>query len=152
MIEPVIERISDAIRSRLELFDFVDTVIRPKRIETEPVGDRKLTLTQGESTMNGELSCPGNPPAVAYDQIFIIAGEVRPSETDETPIDTIRNRFDGEIRKAIANSSDWYSFDGLAINSQLGAPTVLRDAENISVSVELLVQYRVSETDPYQVR
>ena len=151
-METVLERIADALNDRLETVDFINSVIRPKRIETAAIDDRTITLTQGESTINDGLSCPGNPPAVAYDQVFIIAGELRPSETEDTPIDTIRNRFDGEIRKAIANSLTWYSFGGLAINSQLGAPAVLRDAENVSVSVELLVQYRVSETDPYQVR
>lgn len=147
MMEPVIERISDAIRSRLELFDFVDTVIRPMRIETEPVGDRKLTLTQISEVRNEGLSCPGNPPLVAFDTVFRIAGELRPSETEDTPIDTLKNRFAAEIRAALTTGDEWWQFGGNAINADIGSAMLERNDENASVFLELLVQYRHPEND-----
>jgi hypothetical protein len=145
MTEPIIELIAEEIRQRLESVDLVDSVVRPRRINTEPCGDRKITLTQGARTRNLALGYPSVRPVVAFNQVFVIAGELRPSETEDVSIDTLRNRFDSEIRKALSKDVDWYTFGGYAINSDIGVPRFVRSAESVSIQVDLLVQYRHPE-------
>lgn len=151
-MEPVIEQIAEKIKARLGLVIGVDTVTRPLRLNDDPAGDYKITVTQGQQTENIALSCPGNPPAICYDQIFLINGELRPSEEDETPIDTYRNRFSADITKAITSETDWHNWDQLAVDTMLGPVAFRQSAESSWLEMQLMVRYRVSENDPYQVR
>jgi hypothetical protein len=144
---PVIELISEVIKYRLESVELVDSVTRPKQINSEPCGDKKITLTQGSRTLNRELSCPGNPPAVAIDQVFVIAGELRPSEESEDSIDTFRNLFESQIRKALTTPPNWHSMDGYAIDSEIGAARKYQSDSGSAVMIDLLVRYRHSELD-----
>lgn len=146
MAEPVIELIAEEIKTRLETIDCV-TVTRPKRINDEPTGDRVITLTQGARSMNSAIGYVSNPPVIGFDQIFVITAEVRPSELDETPIETIQDRFEAEIRSAICGVADWHTFGSRAVNSDIGAVRVVRDMENVSLQMDLLVQYRHPEND-----
>lgn len=148
-MQPVIEQIAELIALRLGLVIGADTVTRPLRINVEPAGDCKITLTQGAKTKNERLSCPGNPPIVAWNQIFIIAVELRPSELDSTAIDTLRNQFEAEIRRALTMDGDWYRFNGLAINAEIGAARSYSSEASAGVKVDLLVQYRHPENDAY---
>jgi len=151
-MDPVIDRIAEEIKTRLESVDFVTSVVRPKRINDDPAGDRKLTLTQGSRRYNQALSYPSQIPVVAWDQVFVISGELRPSETDDTPIDTLRNRFDSEIRAALTGVADWHTFGGNAVNADIGAPRIVNRNENTAIAVDLLIQYRHPENDATEQR
>jgi len=147
MAEPIIEQIADVIRERLLSADLVASVVRPKRINDDAAGDFKLTVTQGSRSINSELSCQGNPPGTAFNQVFNVYGELRPSEDDDTAIDTYRNRFDSAIRAAITGHTNWHTYGGLAINSEVGAAKNISIESGAGVLVELLVQYRHDEND-----
>lgn len=147
MAEPVIELIADVIKTRLEDVELVDTVTRPKRINDDPSGDRKITLTQTTRTQNRGLSCQGNPPAVAWDQIFLIAGELRPDEASEDSIDRFRNLFESQIRTALTSVPNWHTFGGHAIDSEIGSARPYISDSAAAVHIDLLVKYRHDEDD-----
>jgi hypothetical protein len=151
MAEPIIERIAEVIAERLQITEDATAVTRPMRINSEPAGDFKLTLTQGQRTANRDLGYQSNPPVVAFDQIFVIAGELRPSEDDTTSIDTHRNRFESQIRTAITSVTNWHRYadsDGdLAINSEIGVARAFSSDSAAGIKIDLLVQYRHPEND-----
>ena len=147
MSTPIIELIAEVIKGRLETVELVDTVTRPRRINSESAGDRKITLTQASRTINRELSCQGNPTGVAFDQVFVIAGELRPSEESEDSIDTLRNLFESQIRVALTEPSNWHTMDGYAIDSEIGASRKYISDSGAAVLIDLLVRYRHSELD-----
>ena len=151
MAEPIIERIATVIKDRLFATEDATAVTRPRRINDESAGDYKLTLTQGARTPNRELSYTSNPPVVAFDQIFVIAGELRPSEDDTTSIDTYRNRFESQIRTALTAETEWYRYadssGNLAINSEIGVARAYSSDSAAGIKIDLLVQYRHPEND-----
>ncbi len=151
-MEPVIELIAEKIRERLELTADSQSSIRPLRINDDAAGDYKITLTQGGQNENVDLSCQGNPPALAFDQVFIISGELRPSEESQISIDTYRNRFAADITLALTSESNWHNWGGLAIDTRLGTVAFRQTAEASWLEMRILVRYRVNENDPYQVR
>lgn len=102
-----------------------------------------------------ELSYPGNPPAIAYQLTFTIQGFVRQSDRSTTADAALENEMVAAIKKAVAeNSTSWHTFDGNAMNANWGPTTRFDPVQgaHAGVSIELIVQYRVSELDPYTIR
>jgi len=151
-MEPIIEQIAEKVRDRLALTLDADSAVRPLRINDDAAGDYKITLTQGESSINAEVSCQGNPPGIAYNQVFVITGELRPSETSDVSIDTFRNRFTADITIALTDADGWHTWDGLAKDTQIGPVAFRQSAESSWLEIRMLVIYRVDENNPYQVR
>lgn len=151
-MESIIEQIAEVIRVRLAASLELNGVVRPQWINQDPAGDLKITLTQGSREPNEQLSVPGNPPASAYDQTFLINVELRPSETDERAINTHQNEAIRLIRYAIADGVDWHTMDGLAIDSLIGGAEIMRDDSSASISIPLMVRYRHSEYDETVLR
>lgn len=158
--KPIITKISDEIYSRLEAlvavpndaFTFCD-VVRPSKIATYTPRHAMIVLTRGDVSRVTDLDCPGNPPAVAYQQTFLIRVHLAPSEKDTTPIEYYEDVAEAEIIKAIRTSSTWHTFDGNAINAEFAAvQTATSDGGYDGIAVPLVVTYRVSESDPYTAR
>ena len=158
--KPVVSRIADVIKSRLdaliyepqELFDFV-AVERPTKIATYTPRNGTIVLHRGEVARVTELDCPGNPPALAYRQTFLIRVHIAPSERDTTPVEEYEDAAESEIIKAIRVDAQWYSMDGLAIHAEFGSQiTAVSDGGYDGIAVPLIVTYRVSENNPYEVR
>jgi hypothetical protein len=101
-----------------------------------------------------ELDCPGNPPAVAFQQTFSIRVHIAPSEKDTTPVEVYEDVMEAEIHKAIVNdAATWHTFGDLAINADIGAQqTVVSDGSYDGIAVPLAVTFRITEGDPYTVR
>lgn len=91
-----------AVKTRM---DAVFTAHRSTRIATWQPKDLVVHVHQGALTPNPELSCPGNPPAQAWDLEAIVAGIVKPSDTSTVPIDTYRNRLVADIVKAATDAN-----------------------------------------------
>ena len=112
-----------------------------------------IVLTRGEVARITELDCPGNPPAICYQQTFLIRVHVAPSEKDETPIEFYEDVAEAEIVKAIRTNTTWHTFDGNSINAQFETvQTVTSDGGYDGIMIPLQVVYRISEGDPYTVR
>jgi hypothetical protein len=158
---PVVSRISDEIFARLQAlvsgsagaYSFVD-VVRPTKLATYTPQHGLIVLTRGEVSRLTEIDCPGNPPAVGYQQTFLIRVHIAPSEKDTTPVEVYEDVMEAEIHKAIVNdSATWQTFGNLAINADLGAQqTAVSDGSYDGISIPLAVTFRITEGDPYTVR
>lgn len=158
---PVVSRISDEIFARLQVlvsgsagaYSFAD-VVRPTKLATYTPQHGLIVLTRGEVSRVTELDCPGNPPAVAFQQTFSIRVHIAPSEKDANPVEVYEDVMEAEIHKAIANdAATWHTFGDLAINADIGAQqTVVSDGGYDGIAIPLMVTYRVTEGDPYTVR
>jgi len=152
MTEPVVEQIMSNVRTRMAAA--FDDVYRSTRIGTWQPKDLVLSVHQGTLTPNPELSCPGNPPAQAYDLEAIVAGIVKPSDASTVAVDTFKNRLGADIIAAATNAALWHQWGSLAINTTIG--TVEEYIEETGglqgVMVRFLITFRVDENNPYTVR
>ena len=152
MTEPVVEQIMSNVRTRMAAA--FDDVYRSTRIGTWQPKDLVLHVHQGTLTPNAELSCPGNPPAQAYDLEAIVAGIVKPSDASTVAVDTFKNRLGADIIKAATDAALWHQWEGLAINTTIGiVEEYTEETGGLSgVMVRFRITFRVDEDDPYTVR
>jgi hypothetical protein len=151
MTEPVVEKIMANVRTRMAA---AFTAFRSTRIATWQPKDLVVHVHQGSLTPNLELSCPGNPPATAYDLEAIVAGIVKPSDAETIAVDTFRNRMGADIVKAATDAELWHQWGGLALNTVHGPIEDYMDETGgfAGVMVRFTITFRVDENDPYQVR
>lgn len=158
MATPIVEQIAVKIRTRLLAITTgngyettVAQVIRPTRIDESSPADYQIHLTQETETLNQVF--PGEPARHEYKQPFRIALGLRPSEKSTTPLDTYRNTFHADVKKALsqAGSGDWTQWDGLAVRSVPGSAEWFLDSDGATSGVQMIldVYYRVYENDPY---
>lgn len=156
----IVEQIAQVIYDRLtQLLQFgnenteVSEVIRPRTIGTYTPKDLQVVLTQGETTENPELACPGNPPATCFVTTFNIRCHVMPDETSNTPKATHINEMAADVRKAICDPQNtWHNFDGLAIDATFETTETINSEAFDGVNIPLLVSYRTDENNPYNLR
>jgi hypothetical protein len=151
MTEPVVEQIMANVRTRMAA---AFTAFRSTRVATWQPKDLVVHVHQGSLTPNQELSCPGNPPATAYDLEAIVAGIVKPSDAEAIAVDTFRNRMGADIVKAATNAELWHQWGGLALNTVHGPIEDYMDETGgfAGVMVKFTITFRVDEDDPYQAR
>ena len=139
---------------RLRMAEAFDEAYRSTRVATWQPKDCVLHIQQGTMTPNTALSCPGNPPSQAFDLEAVVAGIVKPSDAETTPIDTFRNRVSADIIKAATDADLWHQWGGLAINTMIGnVEPYMDETGGVSgVVVKFMITFRVDENDPYQVR
>lgn len=152
MPEPVVEQIMAKVRSRMAVV--FTNAYRSTRIGKWQPKDLVVNVYQGTLEPNAELSCPGNPPAQAYDLEAVVAGIVKPSDSNTTAIDTFKNRMAADIVKAATDASLWHQWDGLAVNTTIGpAEDYTEETGGLAgVMVRFTITYRTAENDPYTVR
>lgn len=157
---PVVTLISDEILDRLRVlitgnagaYFFCD-VVRPTKLATYTPQHGLIVLTRGAQSRVTELDCPGNPPAICWQQTFLIRVHIAPSERDETPVEAFEDIAQAEITKAIRNGDTWHTFDGNAIDAQFESVVITTsDGSYDGIAVPVNVVYRVAEDDPYTVR
>ncbi|XZE20859.1 hypothetical protein SH449x_000749 [Pirellulaceae bacterium SH449] len=157
---PVLERIADTILERVAAANIADVKInRPDREGRNfTPANRSISLHQLEVAWNETLSHEGNPPVMAYDVTFHLACFVRNQTEYENSYAAACNKIAAEVIRAITNPAVdpalWYNMDGLAINSEIGSQFPLPNEEGkiTGVIVPLVVTYRVSENNHYEVR
>ena len=154
------ERIAEVIEARLQLLVAgssalapVSEVIRPLRSGGYTPKDWQIVLTLGPKESVPDLNCPGNPPAMAYDQTYNIFCRVMASERDDTPVDAFVSAFLSEAQMAITNSTTWYQMNGYSIDAVFDSPEYVEGGGGgDGATIPLRVTYRVSENNPYEVR
>ena len=151
MTEPIVEQIMATVSSRMATFT---TAYRSTRTATWQPKDLVVHVYQGTMTPNSELSCPGNPPAQAYDLEAIVAGIVKPSDASTVAVDTFKNRLGADIIKYATNATLWHQWGGLAINTTIGnVEEYVEETGGIAgVMVRFTITFRTAENDPYTVR
>jgi len=161
MATAIAEQIAATVKTRLALISTgagyettTSGVVRPVRLNNARPLDYQIFVTQGDITRVPELDCPGNPPATARVIPFSIAGILRPSDTDTTAIDTIKNQFWADVVRSLCNAVAWWNWGGLAVNSDIGdvEDYATDDGSSAGFKVALNVTYRTDETNPYNVR
>lgn len=152
MAEPVSEQILAVVRSRLAAYA---TTHRSTRIGTWQPKDDTLVVNFLTLEKNEELSCPGNPPAQAYDMEVEICGLIKPSDKDPTSVDTYRMRLHAEIVRACCDGiSAWWQWGGKAINSSFGTAEEHTDGDGAFAGVKVIMTttFRVDEDNPFNMR
>lgn len=157
---PVLSRISNEIFDRLSTLVGVGEgtyripdVVRPTRSQTYTPQHGLVVLTRGEYVRVPELDCPGSPPAIAYQQTFLVRVHIAPSELDNTPVEIYEDIMEAAVIKAIRNSDDWYNFNGDAINAVFQAGQLsTSDGSYDGIAIPVQVMYRIAEDDPYTSR
>lgn len=158
--KPVLTLIADELFRRLETlviepndaFRFKGPV-RPTRIADYAPEHSLIVLTRGEVARINELDCPGNPPSLAYQQTFLVRVHIAPSERDKTPVERYEDVAEAELIKAICGPPMWYKMGGNAIDTELGpVQTSVSEGGYDGIALPVIVTYRVSEGNPYEVR
>lgn len=162
--KPIIERIADVIMFRLGLltaqyseFSPVYEVVRPTRLADYTPRHLQIVLTQTMPELVEIL--PGNPPAITWRVLFNIRCHVLPSEKDTTPQDAYVNTMAADVQRVICDTSvelpeyvqtAWHTFRDNALLAEWQTLEAI-ESENggVGVVVPLMVEYRVSELDPY---
>ena len=160
---PIPELIAIEIESRLNTillennysFD-VSEVVRPnRRGENWQYRHMGIGIRQVDSARVVALDCPGNPAAIAYAVLFLLTCVCKDSMNLDQPHATNANEMAAAAVQAITSDGlDWHTMNDVAINSEIGSlvPFVSPEGENSGVSVPVVVTYRVSENNPFEVR
>lgn len=135
-------------------FDFnVADVTRVNRDATDwTPKHRSLVVVQGDEERNPAHDYPGNPAAIAYILPFEIHGFIRQADREATPDQQSVNALQAAIKKAVASTSSWHTFDDNAYNADWGTTINFRSTTHAGTTLTVDVQYRISETDPFTVR
>jgi hypothetical protein len=153
MPEPVSEQILSTIRTRL--LEYTTDTQRSTRVSTWQPKDGTLVVNMMSLERNEELSCPGNPPAQAWDMTVEICGLIKPSDSDTTAVDTHKGRVYSEIVKACCDGiSGWWKWGEKSINSTFGGVEEHTDDNGAfaGVKVTMTTTFRTDEDNPFNVR
>lgn len=127
--------------------------VPPNAAEWTP-NNLSIAVVNAGDVVNEQLSFEGNPPAIAHDLTLNIHAFVRPSDDDTNTAETTTNAMVEAIREAVTKPAQWHNFGGVAIDARLLDATHFSpaDGDHNGATVPLIVTYRISETDPTQVR
>lgn len=156
--DPVIERIAQELARRVALvktsagYQQTLSVVRPAGTDRDvaPLNNRAV-IYQNDPDPDEEHSAPGNPPLVAFRQLFLVFVYIRPSEAVTVAIDTLINRAAADVVKAVRNTDNWHTFAGNAFNARIWPTSQFEheDGEHDGIVVPFEVWYRHREDDPY---
>lgn len=162
MSTPIPELIATELITRLQTITtgngFSFSVTSVDRVSRDAKGwtPRNLAIgvTSPIETRNQIQDHEGNPAAIAYRLQFNLHLFVRQSETATDPDQKTENTFVASVKKAVAGTSDWHTFGGNAFDADWGTRQTFLSSEgaNAGATLSLLVDYRVSETDPFTAR
>jgi len=157
----VIADIIDVIKTRIESvvvgddFDVaVNRVVLPTQYDISSLEHADVVVASQDPKRNAELSCPGNPAAIAYDLSVMVAIVIAPSTGDERSFDEIATALGTACQKAVATQDSWHEFDGNAINATIGPLISVKPGaeQQHGIGFELVVTYRVSENNQNELR
>ena len=163
-VRPVNERIIKEVVERLQLLtagysDYFRSPYVKREVfhNTETPKPYGIIVTQGSDERVAELDCPGNPPALAYRMPINIRCRIMPSETDSTPVDEYINVIAAEVQRVVCDQTEldfrWHTFEDLAIDAEWATVEMISGEGGFEgINVPLLVTYRVTEGNPFEVR
>ena len=148
----VIESIYSVLVSRLDAIE--STTVNDIDIEEieEPLTDGEESPRNGQVVIGWgscerveDLDAPGNPPGIAWRQVFNLDIHVR-DELSTTPSRQITQRYVDAVKAAVLSASDSYSMGGNAIDSEF-LPWDYKETQGQlgGAMLPLAVTYRVSE-------
>lgn len=159
---PVLEQIAGEILDALAEITVangyqndVGTILRPTRVgltdgaALKSIGHLSVMLDQ--DSVSRVLSVEGNGSAVEWIANWNLFGFILPADNDATPIDTLANRFVGDIEKAVMQDPQRHD---LAINTEVlgNVPFVFEDGQFGGRVLRIAVTFRTLESDPFVSR
>jgi hypothetical protein len=160
MTVPIVEQIAQKLRTRVaslapanELTPGQVSIVLPNRPVPSGV---TLSVQQQQLVRRPVNDFQGNPPATAYAVTFLVTATLTRS-LDESAYATACNQIAHELVQAIANPALlplWFSWDGLAIDTDIGGyiPMSIEQGPNGGVSLPVTVLFRVSENNHSELR
>jgi hypothetical protein len=157
----VVENIAVVLKSRLDAMidnatysTAISEVQRPNRFANFTPVHNQIVLTQGPAERVPDLDRPGNPPANAMRQTFLIHCHILQDERGTETIDELLNAFHADVIKAVCNgSSTWHTFGGNAIDATWGSiQFIAADGGIDGLTIPLQITCRYSEDDPTELR
>lgn len=150
MSEPIIEKITQDIESAINAITTTNgynqnlTAVRPKRIDflSTTWADGTVIIIQGtnEKLQSGYIN--------RWRQNYSLMAIVRKSDTVTTSIDAYENQVRSDIEKKLM--SDIRRGTNAENTECLGAiPFVTDDGANSGINIDISVDYRTKEDDPY---
>lgn len=160
MAASILEQIAVKILAKLETVTVANgyevtltSPVRPTRdMDNYSPLDKAVVLDQSDPPERfEEEDIVGNPPGIAWRQVFSVWAFVSPSDAATSAVDTEINAIRSSIEKALMSNRTW---DALAIDTRLGEPAYFNrdDGAFAGIVVRAGVIYRVSEDDPYTNR
>ena len=133
----------------------VEEVVLPQHRVTEYTPcDHTIVVLAGDPVRAETYDRPGNPPAIGYMLPIRVNCIVIPSESSTESQDQITTRLAEDAIRSITRVPDWHQFGGICVNSTVGQPVPFRsdDLSPGGIKFEISAFYRVSETNPSEVR
>jgi hypothetical protein len=147
------EAIAMAVTARLQDIDLIDVVRLRRDPENWTPEDRQVVVVKRSPQRQPSLDCPGNPPAIAYSVQINLRLHVLQSERDNEETDNQMSVLVGDVITGITSADQWYQWDSLALNTELGAIEYINNDGGFDCSViQLVITYRFSEDNPFEVR
>lgn len=147
------EEITQAVFERLENVTDCTAVRQTRQIDEWTPEDNQLVLIKQHPVRVTELDHPGNPPAIAWMIEMRIRIHSLASDHDDIPTEQWLSQTMAEVIKELTAPPQWYHWNGLAIDSQFGdCETIASEGGFDAMMLPLMITYRVSENNPYEVR
>ena len=153
MTTPIIESIAENIKSSIGQITVDNgynqslTGIRPKRINFMAESWKDLDVLVVQGVVQKLTTAMG---FITWRQFFSLIAIVIDSDKETNPIDTRCNKVRSDIEKKVMAD---IRRNSLALDTEcMGAePFITDDGVNSGISIEISVDYRTKEDDPYSV-
>jgi len=148
MATPIVEQIAADIETAINAittgngFEQTLSARRPKRYDEVPTADLECFVEQGGAKVIDRES-----NTITWEQTFICSVFLIALDTAAITIDTRANKAAADIQKKLRTD---HQRSNLAINTRADSVTMFDLGQQYSgVAVEVVVEYRVADDDPY---
>ena len=145
----IVQNIITVAATRLGVVAGVEGVYQPKRDGGFPVRDKVIVLSHEDIEWDEDLSCPGNPPRIAWVLPVKVSCIISPDPDDTVSIAERANEFVVLAMDALTTpEASWHQFGGNSIDAELGPPITIEPGDDTVRGVGFVVRitYRVEET------
>lgn len=163
MAEPIVERIAQALVSRLQKITTSNNYQQTVEVERPKSSQRKIiprnnlvVVLQDDLQEDAENDVDGNTYWRTWVQPFMVCVFAMPPEDDKLPIEQRINRLLADVIIAIGDTASgdaypWDQWSGLAIQSRIRPWTLFQLDDGAIDGAELFVEisFRTPENDPY---
>jgi hypothetical protein len=153
LTNPIDEEIFQAVATRLASVASATV----KQYRREPGNwtpeDRQICVVRKNPERAPDLDYPGNPPALAYKMTVNLRLHIQQSETDTDNNSELVSTFAADVHECVCGVANWYQWGSKAIDTDFGTTEYPSPSGSFDVAViPLVITYRHSEGDPYEVR
>lgn len=150
---PIDEEILQEIALRLENIDGVEVVQYRREPGHWTPKHWQICVVKRTPERATELDYPGNPPALAFRMRVNLRLHVQQSEVDGENNSELVSQFLADVHQCICQPANWYQWNAKAVNTEFETIELLNPTGGFDAAlVPLVITYRHSEGDPFEVR